>query len=212
MTSPESSRSISVLGKASVAFAVERQVIVPELIRAIEDKERVAAGLLLCLSFLVGKTLADVKIEGLDRIYPAKRNQGTIDFKIVCRLPTKIQVHLGVCVLTTPDFELATEICTQLLVYKDFRLDRLCLLRQSSLMNDIRQLPTCLPKLLSRDIGGNFVSLKPRDLLTILATLSLFQHKQQYEVTNESIYAYLQQEELLIKNELITNILKTALY
>jgi hypothetical protein len=210
MTTPESSRSISVLGKTSAAFAVERQVIVPDLSRTIEDKERIAAGLLLCLSFLVGKTIADVKIEGLDRIYPAQRNQGTIDFKIVCRLPTKIQVHLGVCVLTTPDFELATEICTRLLVYKDFRLDRLCLIRQSSLMTDIRQIPTCLPKLLSRDIGGNYVALKPRDLLTILATLSLFQHKQQHEVTNESICAYLQQEELLTKNELITNILKTA--
>lgn len=210
MTSPESSRSISALGKTSAAFAVERQVIVPDLLKAIEDKERVAAGLLLCLSFLVGKTLADVQIEGLDRIYPAGRNQGLIDFKIVCRLPTKIQVHLGVCVLTTPDFELATEACTRLLVYKDFRLDRLCLLRQSSLMTDVRQLPTCLPKLLSRDIGGNFVPLNPRDLLTILATLSVFQHKRQHEITNESICAYLQQEELLTKNESIISILMTA--
>jgi hypothetical protein len=210
MTSPEPSRSISALGKTSVAFAVERQALVPELASAIEDKERIAAGLLLCLSFLVGQTLADVKIEGLDRIYPAKRNQGTIDFKIVCRLPTKIQVHLGVCVLTTPDFEAATEVCTRLLVYKDFRLDRLCLLRQSNLMTNVYQLPTCLPKLLSRDIGGHYVPLKPRDLLTILATLSVFQHRQQHEISNESLYKYLQQEELLTKNDLITNILTAA--
>jgi hypothetical protein len=210
MTSSESSRSISALGKTSVAFAVERQALVPELTRAIEDKERIAAGLLLCLSFLVGQTIADVKIEGLDRIYPAKRNQGTIDFKIVCRLPSKIQVHLGVCVLTTADFEEATEICTRLLVYKDFRLDRLCLIRQSSLMTSVHQLPTCLPKLLSRDIGGHFVPLKPRDLLTILATLSVFQHRQQHDVSNESLYGYLQQEDLLTKNDLITNILIAA--
>jgi hypothetical protein len=210
MTSSESSRSISALSKTSAAFAVERQAIVPELTHAIEDKERVAAGLLLCLSFLVGQTIADVTIEGLDRIYPAKRNQGTIDFKIVCRLQTKIQVHLGICVLTTTDFEVATEICTRLLVYKDFRLDRLCLLRQSNLMTNVYQLPTCLPKLLSRDIGGHFVPLKPRDLLTILATLSVFQHKEQHDISNGSLYAYLKQEALLTKNDLITNILITA--
>jgi hypothetical protein len=166
--------------------------------------------LLLCLSFSIGQTFADVKLEGLDRIYPPNRNQGTIDFKIVCRLPTKIQVHLGVCVLVTPDIEVATELCTQLLVYKDFLLDRLCLLRQNDLATNIRQLPTCLPKLLSPDIGGRFVQLDRQDLLPILATLSVFQHKQQHEVTNESICAYLQQEELLTKNELIHSILMTA--
>ncbi len=210
MTDPESLRSNSDLHKTIAAFAVERLAIAPELARAIEDKERIAAGLLLCLSFLVGQTLADVQIERLDRIYPAKRNQGTIDFKIVCRLPTKIQVHLGVCVLTTPDIQVVTELCTQLLVYKDFLLDRLCLLRQNDLATNIRQLPTCLPKLLLPDIGGRFVSIEPRDLLAILATLSVFQHKRQHEVTNESICAYLQQEELLTKNELIHSILMTA--
>ncbi len=210
MTSPESSRSISDLRKTRAAFAVERQLLIPELSTAIEDKEQVAAGLLLCLSFLVGKTLADVKIEGLDRIYPDGRNQGLIDFKIICRPPTKIQVHLGICVLTSPDFAVATEACTRLLVYKDFRLDRLCVIRQSDLMTNVHQLPTCLPKLLSRDIGGNFVPLKPRDVLMLLATLLVFQHKQQHEVTNESIVAYLQQEELLTKNDLIKSILIAA--
>ncbi len=210
MTSPESPRSISDLQKMSAAFAVERQVLIPELSSAIEDKAQIAAGLLLCLSFLVGQTLADVKIEGLARIYPAGRNQGLIDFKLVCRLPTKIQVHLGICILTSSDFEAVTEDCIRLLVYKDFGLDRLCLIRQRDLMTNIQQLPTCLPKLLSKDIGGNFVPLKPRDVLTILTTLSVFQHKQQHEVTNESIFAYLQREELLTKNDLIKSILMAA--
>jgi hypothetical protein len=210
MTSPESPRSISALQKTGAAFAVERQVLIPELEGAIEDKEKIAAGLLLCLSFLVGKTIATVKIEGLDRIYPAGRNRGLIDFKIVCRLSTDSQVHLGICILTAPDFEVATEACTRLLVYKDFNLDRLCLVRQSDLMTNVRQLPTCLPKLLSKDIGGNFVPLKSRDLLTILTTLSVFQHKQQHEITNESIFAYLEREELLTTNELIKSILIAA--
>jgi hypothetical protein len=69
----------------------------------------------------------------LDRIYPAGRNQGLIDFKIVCRLPTQVQVNLGVCVLTSSDFETIRDACNRLLVYKDFGLDRLCLLRHGDL-------------------------------------------------------------------------------
>jgi hypothetical protein len=77
-------------------------------------------------------------------------------------------------------------------------------------MTNVRQLPACLPKLLSADIGGNFIPLKSKDVLFLLTTLSVFQQKQQHEVTNELIFAYLLQAELLSKNELIRSILVAA--
>jgi hypothetical protein len=192
------------------AFAVERQVLAPELAQSIEHKETIAAGLLLCLSFLVGQTVADVQIEQLDRIYPAGRNQGLIDFKIVCRLPTQVQVNLGVCVLTSSDFETISDACNRLLVYKDFGLDRLCLLRHGDLSTDTYLFPNCLPKLLSPDIGGHFIPLKSIDLLTILTTLSVFQHREQHQVTREMLAEYLHKRGLLSRNELIKGILATA--
>ena len=208
MTSSDLPVSNPDLRAVAIAFAVERQVLAPELEQSIEDKERIAAGLLLCLSMMVGQTIADVKIERLDRIYPPGRNQGLIDFKLVCRLPA--QVQLGICILPFVDAEVVRTACTKLLVYKDFGLDRLCLIRQRDLMTNVRQLPTCLPKLLSTDIGGNFIPLKSKDVLFILTTLSVFQQKQQHEITNELIFAYLSKEELLIKNELIKSILVSA--
>jgi hypothetical protein len=210
MTSSDLPLSNPDLLAVATAFAVERQVLTPELSQSIEDKERIAAGLLLCLSMTVGQTIADVKIERLDRIYPPGRNQGLIDFKLVCRLPTQAQVQLGICILPFVDAEVVRTACTKLLVYKDFGLDRLCLIRQSDLMTNVRQLPVCLPKLLSTDIGGNFIPLKSNDVLFLLTTLSVFQQKQQYCVTNELIFAYLIQEELLIKNALIKSILVSA--
>jgi hypothetical protein len=218
MTSPDFLSSSPDLGQIAAAFAVERQVLIPELSQAraehpfgsIEDKEKIAAGLLLCLSLAIGQTIAGVKIERLDRIYPPGRNQGLIDFKLVCLLPTQVQVNLGICILPFSDSEIVSEACTRLLVYKDFGLDRLCLLRQSDLMNNVRQLPTCLPKLLSTDIGGHFIPLKSKDVLFLLCTLSVFQQKQQHEVTNQMIFAYLMQTELLTKNDLIKSILVAA--
>jgi hypothetical protein len=192
------------------AFAVERQVLAPELAQSIEDKETIAAGLLLCLSFLIGQTVADLQIEQLDRIYPAGRNQGLIDFKIVCRLPSQVQVNLGVCVFPSPDFEVVDEACTRLLVYKDFGLDRLCLLRPGDPTIDVYLFPNCLPKLLSTDIGGHFIPLKSIDLLSILTTLSVFQHRAQHQVTREMLCEYLHKRGLLTRNELIKSILATA--
>ncbi len=216
--------------QVSTAFDVERQVLTPELSQLLEDKEKIAAGLLLCLSMIVGQKIAvvaarepevssgverdktdgkpfeDVKIERLDRIYPPGRNQGLIDFKLVCRLPTQVQVQLGICILPFTDPQVVRDACTKLLVYKDFGLDRLCLLRQSDLMTNVRQLPACLPKLLSTDIGGNFIPLKSKDVLFLLTTLSVFQHKQQHGITTDLMVAYLLQSELLTKNELIKSI------
>jgi hypothetical protein len=210
MTSTDLPVSNPDLRAVATAFAVERQLLTPELPELIEDKERIAAGLLLCLSMAVGQTITDVKIERLDRIHPPGRNQGLIDFKVVCLLPTQVRVNLGICILPFADAEIVSEACTRLLVYKDFGLDRLCLIRQSDLMTNVRQLPACLPKLLSADIGGNFIPLKSKDVLFLLTTLSVFQQKQQHEVTNELIFAYLLQAELLSKNELIRSILVAA--
>jgi hypothetical protein len=218
MTSSDLPLSNPDLLAVATAFAVERQVLTPELAESIEDKEKIAAGLLLCLSMIVGQTIAvadgkpfdHIKIERLDRIYPPGRNQGLIDFKLVCRLPTQAQVQLGICILPFVDAQVVSTACTKLLVYKDFGLDRLCLIRQSDLMTNVRQLPACLPKLLSTNIGGNFIPLKSKDVLFLLTTLSVFQQKQQLGVTNELIFAYLSKEELLIENELIKSILISA--
>lgn len=218
MTSPDFQLSSQEFQQIATAFAVERQLLTPELDLLVaeprlwrtEDKEKLAAGLLLCFSFARGQTIDNVTLERLDRIYPTGRNQGLIDFKLVCRLSEGTQVDVGVCILPFADLDRVSEACTKLLVYKDFGLDRLCLLRQHDLMTNFQQLPLCLPKLLSVDIGGCFVPLKSSDILTVLITLSVFQHKQQHEVTNQAIFAYLMQTATLTENELIRNILATA--
>jgi hypothetical protein len=210
MTSPDSQLSTPDFRDVAAAFAVERQLWTPILAQSSEEKEKIAAGLLLCLSLAIGQTISGVQIERIDRIYPPGRNQGLIDFKLVCLLPTQVRVHLGICVLPFSDPEIVNEACTRLLVYKDFGLDRLCLLRQGELMTDFRQLPICLPKLLSTDIGGHLIPLKFPDLLAMLVIFSVFQHKQQYELTSETIRSYLLQMEPLSNSELVKNILAIA--
>jgi hypothetical protein len=218
MTSSNFPLSNSDFRVVATAFAVERQVLMPELSQLFanpqawgnDDKQKIAAGLLLCLSLTIGQTISDVKIERLDRLPATGRDRGLIDFKLICRLRDLKQVHLGICVLPFSDPEVVNEACNLLLVYKDFGLDRLCLLRQGNLMTDVTQLPICLPKLLSADIGGHFLALKFKDLLTILTTLSVFQHKQQHHIANDTIFTYLLHSKQLIENELIKGIVMAA--
>jgi hypothetical protein len=210
MTSPDPQVSSKDFQKVATAFAVERQVLLPELSRSIVDKEQIAAGLLLCFSMMVGQTIDQVTIEKIDRIYPSGRNQGLIDFKLVCRLSSEAQVDLGICVLPALDLKVINEACNRLLIYKDFGLDRLCVIGQSNLMSNIQRSPTYLTKVLSADIGGHFISLKAQAVLNILTILSVFQHKQQHEVTNELIFTCMGQAGFLAKNAIIHNILIAA--
>ncbi len=198
------------LRAVATAFAIERQVLISDLAQSIEDKEKIAAGLLLCLSLAIGQTIAGVKIERVARIEPSGRNQGSIDFKLICRPPDLTQVDLGICVLTSLDLEIVNDAYMRLLVCKDFGIDLLCLIRQGDLKTNLRQSPIWLPKLLSADIGGSLVALKSQDALGILTTLAVFRHKRQYGVTNQMIFTHLMTQELLINNELIRNILNTT--
>jgi hypothetical protein len=204
----DSPLSASHLQPTITAFSVECQVSAPEVAAAILDKDRIAAGLLLSLAFLVGCTIDDVKIEKVGRIHPPRRNQGSIDFKVTFRLATEIQVHVGICILTNPDLTIAIEECRRLLVYKDFGLDRLCIIRQGDFMANISQLRGCFAKLLSPDIGGLFVSLTSDDVLTIITTFSTFQNKEQYGITNKSISAYLKDPDTIVGNSLVRQIIK----
>jgi hypothetical protein len=198
------------LRAVATAFALERQVLMPDLARSIEDKEKIAAGLLLCLSLAIGQTIAGVKIERIARIEPSGRNQGLIDFKLICRPPDLTQVELGICVLPFPDLELVNDAYNRLLVCKDFGINLLCLIRQGDLKTNLRQSPTWLPKLLSADIGGSLVSLKSQDVVGILTTLAVFAHKRQYGVTNQMIFTHVQTQQLVVNNDLIKNILTTT--
>jgi hypothetical protein len=116
MTTSDSHPSIADLRPVATAFAIEWQVSLSELSQPLEDKQRLASGLLLQLSLTIGRTIANVCVERLDRIAPTARNQGLIDFKLICRPIDRPQIHLGICVLPFLDPERVEEACNLLLV------------------------------------------------------------------------------------------------
>jgi hypothetical protein len=172
----------------------------------LEDKEAIAASLLLALSLLKEQTLERVLIEGLHKIEPAKFNQGLIDFQLQCSIDGS-QVNVGVAVLQGRD---PVEVCThlnRLLSYKDFGLNRLCIMRSADWINDTPQIQSYLPRLLSPEIGGSFVDLQPSAIGRLLTILYVFRGRHKYSINVPHILEYLQRESLLTRSGILRDLM-----
>ncbi len=173
-----------------------------------QDKEAIAAGLLLCLSFLRGKKIEEVLIEELNKVEPAQFNQGLIDFQLLCSIDGGA-INVGLVVLQETE---AGEVCAalnRLFSYKDFGLNRLCILRSAELIENTPQIQNYLPRLLSPEIGGSFVDLQAPALEMILTILFVFRGRRKYLINSPHIASYLEQEKILLHNSILRDLIVT---
>lgn len=171
-----------------------------------QEKDIIAAGLLLCLSFLQGQKIKGVIVQDFHKVEPAQFNQGLIDFQLLCSID-KTAVNVGIVVLTESS---ATEVCTylnRLFSYKDFGLNRLCILRSAAVIDSDPQVQNNLSRLSSPEIGGSLIDLQPNDLETILTVLFVFRGRHKYAIDTSSLASYLQQANTLPNNSIIRDLL-----
>jgi hypothetical protein len=220
-----SSLSTTELTSVIQAFEHEGASVRASLRHLLQDKETIAAALLLSLSFLKDQTLdsraantdttqnkmrrEQVVIEELARVEPAKFNQNLIDFQVRCSIDGGA-INVGVVVLQERK---ATEVCqllNRLLLYKDFGLNRLCILRSAEFIEDTPEIQTYLPRLLSPEIGGSFVDLQVGAITTLLTILYVFRGRRKYLINVPHIVHYLEQENLLQRNPILRDLMVTV--
>ena len=171
-----------------------------------QEKEIIAAGLLLCLSFLKGQKIKGVVIQEFQKVEPAQFNQGLIDFQLLCSIE-QTAINVGIVVLTEPS---ANEVCTalnRLFSYKDFGLNRLCILRSAAVIDSDPQVQNNFSRLLSPEIGGNLVDLRVNALEMILTILFVFRGRHKYSIDTSTMTNYLQQANILPNNAIIRDLL-----
>jgi hypothetical protein len=206
MTPGQTSLSPQELISVQQAFEHEGASVRASMRYLLEDKEAIAAALLLALSFLKGQKLDRVQIRDLKKVEPAKFNQGLIDFQIDCSIDGG-QIDVGVAVLQERD---PVDVCAhlnRLLSYKDFGLNRLCILRSADWINDTPQIQNYLPRLLSPEIGGSFVDLQATSLETLLTSLYAFRGRRKYLINAPHILQYLERENLLTRNSILRDLM-----
>ena len=170
-----------------------------------QDKETIAAGLLLCLSFLRGQQIKGVLIKELKKVEPAQFNQGLIDFQLLCSIDG-MATNVGIMVLVeSSNSDLCTDL-NRLFSYKDFGLNRLCILRPATLIDSNPQVQNYLSRLLSPEIGGSLIDLQMNALEMILTVLFVFRGRQKYAINISDLTKYLNQENILSSNSIIRSL------
>jgi hypothetical protein len=188
------------------AFEHEGASVRASLRHLLQDKETIAAALLLSLSFLRYQTIDRVKIEELLRVEPAQFNQNLIDFQVRCSIDGGA-ISVGVAVLQERNTQEVCQLLNRLLVYKDFGLNRLCILRSAELIEDTPEIQTYLPRLLSPEIGGSFVDLQAGAVTTLLTILYVFRGRRKYLINVQHIVMYLEQENILRRNPILRDLM-----
>jgi hypothetical protein len=188
------------------AFEHEGASVRASLRYLMKEKEIIAAGLLLCLSFLKGQKIKGVIVQEFQKVEPAKFNQGLIDFQLLCSIE-QTAINVGIVVLTESS---DTEVCTalnRLFSYKDFGLNRLCILRSATVIDSDPQLQNNLSRLLSPEIGGSLIDLRMNALEMILTILFVFRGRHKYSIDASSLVNYIQQANILPNNSIIRDLL-----
>jgi hypothetical protein len=210
MTSIQTTQlSTTELSSVIQAFEHEGASVRASLRSLLQDKETIAAALLLSLSFLKGQALDRVTIEELSRVEPVQFNQNLIDFQVRCSIDGGA-MNMGVAVLQERNSQEVCQLLNRLLVYKDFGLNRLCILRSAELIEDTPEIQNYLPRLLSPEIGGSFVDLQAGAVTTLLTILYVFRGRRKYLINVPHIVQYLDQENTLRRNPILRDLMVTV--
>jgi hypothetical protein len=210
MTSIQTTQlSTTELSSVIQAFEHEGASVRASLRSLLQDKETIAAALLLSLSFLKGQALDRVTIEELSRVEPVQFNQNLIDFQVRCSIDGGA-MNMGVAVLQERNSQEVCQLLNRLLVYKDFGLNRLCILRSAELIEDTPEIQNYLPRLLSPEIGGSFVDLQAGAVTTLLTILYVFRGRRKYLINVPHIVQYLEQENTLRRNPILRDLMVTV--
>lgn len=170
----------------------------------LDDVDLLDEALRFAFSELVGETLEEVKLTGIQKVEPAKENNGYINFKIVGEEEGQ-KIVIGVSICQESSWQSVTAGLKRLMNYEKFGLTRGCLLRSKEI-NPSWSVYASVHKL-RYELGGEWVSLQEQDLKPLVAACLLRNSAAEYEVPLEELQAFLKQSQILEKNPLIREIL-----
>jgi hypothetical protein len=171
-----------------------------------DDKNRISKALSFGLDRLVGKTLSGVTINAIDRdiaLRPGNRNY--LDLRILCT-ENERDVKIGVAIV---QYSAGTGIqagLSRLVKYQEFDLTRGCLLRSKVIPPTARKAQDLVNKLLD-ELGGEWPSMKVEDLKPLIAIRSVFDAREDYDLTESEIIKFVEDTNLACENLLLLDIL-----
>ncbi len=171
----------------------------------IEDNDKLANALRFSFSTLIGEKLENVQIIEIVDIKARNVDQGYINFKIIGEENGNV-VKIGVSVLEGVSGRFLQAGLKRLIEYKEFDLTRGCLVRSKKISSGTKA-KEYLDKLLSKNLGGEWVSLKTEEIKPLLAINYVMKARNDYELTEAQIVDFVIQNRIVLDNNLIRDIL-----
>ncbi len=189
-----------------LAFENELAALEESIEDYLEDKIILADALYLGFSRLIGQAVEGVEVEAIEEVEVNSTDQGYIDFRIVGKEQGK-NIKIGVAVVQQSGGQGVQAALKRLVNYKKFNLTRGCLVRSKAIGRNAAQAQKYLTKLLSTDLGGEWALLKNEDLKPLLAISFVYFALKDYELSEEEVFDFIDQNRLAIDNPLIREIL-----
>ncbi|MBE8990028.1 hypothetical protein [Nostoc sp. LEGE 12450] len=168
-----------------------------------EDKKNIGDALWLAFNSLIGATLEGVKIEEIEDIEADTADEGYIDFKII---GNDWKVRIGVAVVQQDGKYVAAALNRLIDDEQKFDITRGCLVR-SKKINPGAKLARERLRILLQKKGGEWVGLQSQDIKPLLAILFVYYNRESYEIAEEQIFDFIEQNQLAINNPLVREIL-----
>ncbi|MGB3512025.1 MAG: ATP-binding protein, partial [Microcoleaceae cyanobacterium] len=127
------------------------------------------------------------------------------NFKIIGKEDSQT-VKIGVSVIQDSGGRSVTAKLGNLIKYRQYGLTRGCLVRGKKVSPRAAKANKHLKTLL-QEKGGEWVKLQSEDIKPLLAILAVYDNRESYDLTEEQISEFIEQEKIAINNPLIREIL-----
>lgn len=173
-----------------------------------ENKAVLADALWLGFSALIGETVENVQIDAIHKIdsYVYAVDKGYLDYRIDGKENGK-DVKIGFTVLQQSGGVGVQATIKRLTEYDKFNFTRGCLIRSKQINSGAVRAREYLDKLLSPELGGEWVMLRKEDIKTLLAIYFVWNAASDYELNPEEILEFIREKRIAIDNYLIREIL-----
>jgi hypothetical protein len=186
------------------AYEKELSSLKPE--EFMDDRNKISQALSFGFDSLVGKTLAGVTVNSIDRnVIPKAANKNHLDLRILCTENDR-DVKIGVAIVQYSTGNGIQAALSRLVKYQEFDLTRGCLLRSKAITPSAKKAHILVNQLLN-ELGGEWPPMKIEDLKPLIAIRSVFDAREDYDLAEADILKFIEGTGLAYQNLLLLDIL-----
>ncbi|NEQ09769.1 MAG: hypothetical protein F6K37_28640 [Moorea sp. SIO4E2] len=167
-----------------------------------EDDPQLTNAIKFGLNQLIGQIVSGVTIEKIEA--PVKPKNKYLGLKIVGKEDGNT-VKIGLAVIQASVGNTVTAGLSHLGNYKKYDLTRGCLVRSKPISQSAKKAQECLNNLKAQE--GKWVVLKTEEVKPLIAIRSVYESREDYELSEEQIKDFISNTKLAIDNRLLRKIL-----